>query len=77
MNRQADWYFDFISPYAYLQLTQFARLPSDLEVSLKPVLFAGLLHAAVHPTAVPVELREDGELFGEFVVGRFTQEAMP
>ncbi len=43
MARQADWYFDFISPYAYLQLEGFDRLPDDLEVTIKPVLFAGLL----------------------------------
>ncbi len=43
MTRQADWYFDFISPYAYLQLASFDRLPADLRVSLRPVLFAGLL----------------------------------
>ncbi len=43
MSRHADWYFDFISPFAYLQFLQFDRLPPDLDVALKPVLFAGLL----------------------------------
>ena len=43
MRRRADWYFDFISPFAYLQLEAFSRLPEDLEIALKPVLFAGLL----------------------------------
>jgi len=43
MARRADWYFDFISPYAYLQFEGFGRLPDDLEVTIKPVLFAGLL----------------------------------
>lgn len=43
MPRHADWYFDFISPFAYLQLKSFDRLPDDLEVTFKPVLFAGLL----------------------------------
>lgn len=43
MARQADWYFDFVSPYAYLQLEAFDRLPDDLEVAMRPVLFAGLL----------------------------------
>jgi 2-hydroxychromene-2-carboxylate isomerase len=41
--RQAAWYFDFISPFAYLQLARFGELPGDLEVEIKPVLFAGLL----------------------------------
>jgi 2-hydroxychromene-2-carboxylate isomerase len=43
MTRRADWYFDFVSPYAYLQLESFDRLPADLDVCAVPVLFAGLL----------------------------------
>jgi len=42
--RQADWFFDFISPYAYLQFHQLNRLPSDIKVNFRPVLFAGLLN---------------------------------
>lgn len=37
------WYFDYISPYAYLQSTQLARLNSQQSVTCTPVLFAGLL----------------------------------
>jgi 2-hydroxychromene-2-carboxylate isomerase len=43
VTSKADWYFDFISPFAYLQNAVFHRLPDDLEVTRKPVLFAGLL----------------------------------
>lgn len=43
MSQHADWYFDFISPFAYLQLKQFDRLPDTLQVTAHPVLFAGLL----------------------------------
>lgn len=39
-----DWYFDFISPFAYLQHCQFDRLPKAAEVQYKPILFAGLLN---------------------------------
>ena len=39
----ANWYFDFVSPFAYLQLAQFDRLPGSLEIDYVPVLFAGLL----------------------------------
>jgi len=39
----ARWYFDLISPYAYLHLKQFGRLPHDMEIEYVPVLFAGLL----------------------------------
>lgn len=43
MPRHAVWYFDVISPFAYLHLTRFAELPADLSIEYRPVLFAGLL----------------------------------
>jgi 2-hydroxychromene-2-carboxylate isomerase len=46
MARTAVWYFDIISPYVYLQLADFGRLPVDVAVTPKPVLFAGLLNHA-------------------------------
>ncbi len=42
--RKAIWYFDVVSPYAYLHLHRFAELPADLAIEYKPVLFAGLLN---------------------------------
>ena len=39
----ADWYFDFISPFAYLALPRVERLPKTLLLRYRPVLFAGLL----------------------------------
>ena len=39
----ATWYFDVISPYAYLHLKQFQQLPGTLSIEYRPVLFAGLL----------------------------------
>jgi 2-hydroxychromene-2-carboxylate isomerase len=41
----ADWYFDFVSPFAYLQSEQLATLPQKLSLRYRPVLFAGLLGA--------------------------------
>ena len=41
--RTVTWYFDVISPYAYLHLARFGELPQDLAIVYKPVLFAGLL----------------------------------
>lgn len=41
--RHAVWYFDVISPYAYLNFTRLAELPADLKLEYKPILFAGLL----------------------------------
>jgi 2-hydroxychromene-2-carboxylate isomerase len=41
----ADWYFDVISPFAYLQFMQLDKVTDRAELTLKPVLFAGLLNA--------------------------------
>jgi 2-hydroxychromene-2-carboxylate isomerase len=38
-----DWYFDFVSPFAYLQAEILARDPLPAALRGKPVLFAGLL----------------------------------
>ncbi len=53
----ADWYFDFISPFSYLQLVRFERLPRELEVTFRPVLFAGLLGHWGHkgPAEIPAK----------------------
>jgi len=40
---KADWYFDYISPFSYLQAERLSSLPADLELHCKPLLFAGLL----------------------------------
>jgi len=41
----ADWYFDFVSPFAYLQSEQLGSLAPRIAIRYKPVLFAGLLGA--------------------------------
>jgi 2-hydroxychromene-2-carboxylate isomerase len=43
MMREVTWYFDFISPFAWLQAERFSQLPSDVTLQCRPVLFAGLL----------------------------------
>src|SRR5579871_296414 len=52
---KATWYFDFISPFSYLQLGRFRDLPSELEITLKPVLFSALLDHWGHlgPVEIP------------------------
>ena len=42
MNR-ATWYFDFVSPFAYLHNLRLAEFSSQLIIEMKPLLFAGLL----------------------------------
>jgi 2-hydroxychromene-2-carboxylate isomerase len=37
------WYFDFVSPYAYLGLQTLRRLPEGTHPQYRPILFAGLL----------------------------------
>jgi 2-hydroxychromene-2-carboxylate isomerase len=60
MARHADWYFDYVSPYAYLQLEAFDRLPADIEIHMKPVLFAGLLGHwdNMGPAEIPAKRRQ-------------------
>jgi 2-hydroxychromene-2-carboxylate isomerase len=41
--RRVDWYFDFISPYAWLQAELLRDPPPSIELVCRPVLFAGLL----------------------------------
>lgn len=41
--RTVDWYFDFISPFAYLQLEQFEQLPAGLDIAPRPVVLGALL----------------------------------
>ena len=44
MPKEATLYFDPISPYVYLQLSDLDRLPPDIVVQPVPVLFAALLN---------------------------------
>jgi 2-hydroxychromene-2-carboxylate isomerase len=39
--RAADWYFDFVSPYSYLQCERLLELP--VAIRAKPLVFAALL----------------------------------
>ncbi|UCH48780.1 MAG: 2-hydroxychromene-2-carboxylate isomerase [Betaproteobacteria bacterium] len=53
--KTADWYFDFISPYAYLQSARLGDLAKHVQLRLRPVLFAGLLNHYGHlgPAEIP------------------------
>jgi len=52
--KTADWYFDFISPYAYLQSAQLHEIAGQISIRAKPVLFAGLLnhHGQLGPAEI-------------------------
>ena len=55
-DRALDFYFDFISPYAYLAFTQLPALRqrTGAVIRYQPVLFAGLLGA--HGQLGPAEI---------------------
>ncbi|WP_417516626.1 2-hydroxychromene-2-carboxylate isomerase [Minwuia sp.] len=57
MKQAAFWYYDVVSPYAYLQLKRFSELEDRLEVTPVPVLFAGLLGAwgQLGPAEIPAK----------------------
>ena len=42
--KRAIWYFDFISPFAYIGFHRLKELPADLAIEFRPVLFAALLN---------------------------------
>lgn len=58
MPSYARWYFDVISPFAYLQLGAVRRF-TDVTVQPVPVLFAGLLahHGQLGPAEIPAKRR--------------------
>ena len=55
----ADWYFDFVSPFSYLQCEQLPRLEQAVRVRYRPVLFAALLEAQGNrgPAEIPAKRR--------------------
>lgn len=52
---EATWYFDVVSPYAYLALGEVEKLGRTIPITYKPVLFAGLLkhHGHLGPAEIP------------------------
>lgn len=59
MATAAVWYFDFISPFAYLQFARLGELALQLDITLKPVLLSGLLRHWGHkgPAEIPSKRR--------------------
>jgi 2-hydroxychromene-2-carboxylate isomerase len=42
MTKEIEFYFDFISPYAYLAYKKIQSLPKDIRINYKPILLGGL-----------------------------------
>ncbi|GAB1594974.1 2-hydroxychromene-2-carboxylate isomerase [Lysobacter claricitrinus] len=53
------WYFDFISPFAYLQRPRVRELAQQHAIEYRPILFAGLLQRLDHkgPAEIPDKRR--------------------
>jgi len=51
----ADWYFDFISPFSYLQLDRILALRSRIEITPVPIVFGAVLkhHGQLGPAEIP------------------------
>ena len=51
----AVWYFDFISPFAYLQLPRIRALAAHYPITPRPVLLAAILqhHGQLGPAEIP------------------------
>ena len=62
----ADWYFDFISPFSYLQCEQLPTLERSIRIRYRPVLFAALL--AAHGHKGPAEIASKRRFTYRFVV---------
>jgi 2-hydroxychromene-2-carboxylate isomerase len=71
----ADWYFDFVSPFSYLQCEQLPVLERSLRVRYRPVLFAGLLKA--HDHRGPAEIPAKRRFTYRFVVWQARQLGIP
>jgi len=52
-----DWYFDFVSPFSYLQSERLDSLGPRASIRFRPVLFAGILCAHAHkgPAEIPAK----------------------
>ncbi|HSD16753.1 MAG TPA: 2-hydroxychromene-2-carboxylate isomerase [Thermomonas sp.] len=59
MTAPLDWYFDVISPFAYLQWRRLRRDHADVALNPKPVLFAAILNhvGQLGPAEIPQKRR--------------------
>ena len=54
LMKNAVWYFDFISPFAYIQNFRLDEFSNEIKIDRKPLVFAGLLK--YWKTKGPVEI---------------------
>lgn len=71
----AAWYFDFISPFAYLQWPRIRALQERHGIAVRPILLAGLLDH--HGQKGPAEIPGKREFTYRFVQWRADQAGVP
>ena len=73
--RSAIWYFDFISPFAYLQLADIEALRDRLSIHPVPIVLAALLKH--HENIGPAEIPRKREFTYRFVQWRAEHAGIP
>jgi 2-hydroxychromene-2-carboxylate isomerase len=69
------WFFDVISPFAYLALKQMDSLPKEMSVEFAPILFAGLLNH--HGQKGPAEIGPKRRFTYRFALWRAQKLGIP
>ena len=72
---KADWYFDFISPFSYLQLERIGALRARLEITPIPIVFGAVLKH--HGQLGPAEIRGKREFTYRFAQWSAEREKIP
>ncbi len=72
---QATWYFDFISPFAYLQLRRILALRERIDVTPLPIVFGALL--GHHGQLGPAEIAGKREFTYRFVQWQAERDGLP
>ncbi|MCG8434370.1 MAG: 2-hydroxychromene-2-carboxylate isomerase [Gammaproteobacteria bacterium] len=72
---KVEWYFDFISPFAYLQFEKLNTLPECAEIVFRPVLLAGLLNHWGHKG--PAEIASKRKFTYRFIQWLAERENIP
>jgi 2-hydroxychromene-2-carboxylate isomerase len=72
---ECEWFYDVISPFAYLQLEQFHRLPEDLVVVARPIVLGAVL--SHWETRGPAEIPEKRRLTYRMAHWRGIERGIP
>lgn len=75
MREHAAWYFDFISPFSYLQLGRVLAWRNELEITPVPILFGAVLQQIGQ--LGPAEIRGKREFTYRFVQWQAERDAIP